>query len=352
MVDRTDDAWAPIALFLYKRADHARQTITSLQACPGFAESPHYVYADGPRHEQDVDDVRATRAVARELLGERAVFIEREHNLGLSASIIAGVTELCDRYGKVIVVEDDLAVAPSFLQFLNDGLHRYADDARVMQLNAFTFDAPALARQREAVFLPLTASWGWATWKRAWDLFDRDANGWQDLMGDKRLRRQFDLDNRADKSKMLALQMQAEQGGWDVVWYYTLFKRRGLALFPPRSLVFNIGLDGSGAHSRLALPARQAPLAVGEPFTFPSRIEESPAKEQVFDAIAAFQPRGTRGKALALLKLLLRRWGGISRRAESEFTPVTVGTAAGGQQPRTTTAVATSGGEGAGGRGG
>src|SRR5450755_2558754 len=95
--------WAPIALFIFKRPAHSRRVIESLQACPGFAESPVFVFADGPRGPEDLPAIRETRAEARRLLGENAVYVERETNLGVDRSIIAGVTQLCDQFGRVVV---------------------------------------------------------------------------------------------------------------------------------------------------------------------------------------------------------------------------------------------------------
>ncbi len=83
---------APIALFVYKRPEHARRTIESLRRCRGFSESPLWVFADGPKSETDAASVAATRLVVRELLGDRAIYVEETVNRGLANSIIHGVT--------------------------------------------------------------------------------------------------------------------------------------------------------------------------------------------------------------------------------------------------------------------
>ena len=304
--------WAPVALFIYKRPQHARQMISTLQRCFGFPESPIFVFADGPAHHRDLSAVQHTRALAHSLLGDRAVFLERETNIGLDRSVIAGVTQLCDRFGRVVVVEDDLVVSPLFLQFLNRGLRRYEDEPRVMQVSGHMFDVPQIRQQNEAIFLPMTTSWGWATWKRAWDQFDPLADGWRARLADDQVRRRFDLDGHFAYSTMLARQMRQEVGAWDIRWYYTVFEHDGLSLFPPRTLVINAGLDGSGTHDRLALPARQAPLDTAAAFDLPAQVSESDQKALVFDAISAFRPRSTRGRLMALARTAARRLRAIS----------------------------------------
>jgi len=280
-----DTAWAPIALFIYKRPEHTRRMIEHLRRCPGFEESPVYVFADGPRHPRDISAIEETRSQAHRLLGDRAVFREQVDNAGLDNSEISAVTELCEQFGRVIVVEDDLVVSPYFLQFLNEGLRRYESEPRVMQVCGHMFDVPELRESQEAVFLPLISSWGWGTWKRSWDLFDPDARGWTERLGDPLERKRFDLDGNFAYTRMLSGQMRHPVPAWDIRWYYSVFVLQGLALYPPRALVLNEGFDGSGTHSRLSTPVHQARLDEDSAFDFPTEVFESPAKENVFRAI-------------------------------------------------------------------
>ncbi len=303
--------WAPIGLFIYKRPEHARRTIQSLQACDGVDLSPIYVFADGPKPAADAQAVQATRAIAHELLGSRATFIEQPANRGLANSIIAGTTELCDRHGTAIVVEDDLVLAPSFLQFLNAGLQRFRDEPRVMQVSGHMFDVPALTHQREALFLPMTTSWGWATWKRAWDLFDPAATGWRERLADKAEARRFNLDGRYDYLRMLKRQMRGEIDSWAIRWYYSVFVHDGLALFPPRTLVSNEGLDGSGTHGRLTFAQHHPQIDQASAFDLPTEVAESRDEARVFNAIGEFGPSPVRQRVSALLRCG-RRGGGRS----------------------------------------
>lgn len=301
--------WAPVALFIYKRPDHVRRMISSLQACIGYAQSRVFVFADGPKTESEVPGIRAARAVARELLGDNATFVEQDRNRGLADSIIAGTTELCGRYGSTIVVEDDLVLAPSFLRFLNEGLERYVDEPRVMQISGYMFDVPALARQREALFLPMTTSWGWATWKRAWDLFDPEATGWRERLADEAAARRFNLGGRYDYHRMLRRQMNGEIDSWAIRWHYAVFAHEGLALFPPWTLVSNIGQDGSGTHTRLPLPAREVDFDGGT-FDLPTEITQSPQRVQVFNAVNPFHAMSVPQKLSALIRYIARRRAG------------------------------------------
>jgi len=241
---------APIVVFAYRRPEHLRRTLQSLIQCAGFEASPVIVYGDGPKNEEDRPRIEATRQVARDLLGNRAEYRFSDVNLGLSQSVIRGVTEVTDRFGRVIVLEDDIAVAPEFLAYMNSALDRYAGDSSVFQVSGYMFDVPEFADRSQALFLPLTVSWGWATWKRAWNCFDPAAAGWDALRRDRALRRRFNLENAYDYATMLERQMAGQSDSWAVRWYWSVFQARGLVLFPPVSLTSNIGMDGSGTHGR------------------------------------------------------------------------------------------------------
>ncbi len=240
--------YAPIAIFVYKRPDHTRRTIESLVQCSGFAESQLYVFCDGAKKPGDQAAIDETRAVVRSMVGERAEMIEAAQNQGLANSIIAGVSRLLNDYERVIVLEDDLIVSPGFLQYMNAALEAYQDEPSVMQVSGYMFPVPEFANRNEAMFWPFIGSWGWATWKNAWQYFDPQATGWEVLKTDEEMRSRFDLDSSFNYFNMIKKQMAGEIDSWAIRWYWSVFKNQGCAVFPPTTYVKNIGFDGSGSH--------------------------------------------------------------------------------------------------------
>ena len=240
--------FAPIAIFIFNRPDHVAKMLKSLAACPEFAESPLYIFCDGPRWPQEIDQVNSARGAARSVLGNRGSIVEHRENRGLANSIISGVTELCERYGRAIVLEDDLLVDPSFLRFMNAALDQYERDDRIMQISGHAFYVPEFERRETAVVLPFGTSWGWATWRRAWQRFDPACAGCERLKTDHVLRRRFNLDGAFEYYRMLQRQLQGRSDSWAIRWYWAIFRDDGLVVYPPRSLVVNIGFDGTGTH--------------------------------------------------------------------------------------------------------
>jgi acetyltransferase-like isoleucine patch superfamily enzyme len=279
---------APIALFVYSRPEHTRRTLQSLARCPEWARSQIFVYADGAKKPELAAEVAETRRVVR-ALAPHATLVEQPTNRGLARSIIAGTTELCERFGRVIVVEDDLDVAPGFLAFLNAGLDRYADDDGVMQVSAYQFPVEL---DPQALFLGFPTSWGWATWKRAWQHFDPDARGYGALVADPQLRHRFDLDGSYPYFEMLERQRRGEVDSWAIRWHLSVFLRAGLVLYPGRTLVANTGFDGSGTHGGVGQGFADDHGAARDHWELPAVVLDEASQRRVFSFLAGHRPAG------------------------------------------------------------
>ncbi len=239
---------APILLFVYRRPDHARQVLEALRRSPEAASSELFIYSDGPKTPEVGPSVEAVRELCRNIQGfAKVTLVERSTNWGLAKSIIAGVTEVCAAKGRVIVLEDDIVVSPHFLAYMNEALDRYAADEGVMQISGHLFQVPWTAPQ-DAAFLPLTDCLGWATWQRAWSKFDSEMRGYPQLIADRRLRKAFDLDGSFPFFRMLKEQQKGKVDSWAVRFYLYVFINKGRVLFPAKSLVHNIGFDGTGTN--------------------------------------------------------------------------------------------------------
>lgn len=260
-----------MALFVYNRPDHTQRTLEGLQQCREFCQSPLRIFSDGAKNDKDVEPVKQVRQVISHLGGKNVEIITSDRNQGLANSIIKGVTALCQEYGEAIIIEDDLLVSPHFLQYMNGGLRKYRDNEAVMQISGHMFPIKAFQDRRQAFFLPMTTSWGWATWQRAWQHFDRCAEGWEAMATDSAMRNRFNLDGAFNYYRMLAHQMQGIGDSWAIRWYWSVFKRGGMALFPPITLVENMGFDGSGTHGwRRSKKAHRKSEMMNSVCTFPA----------------------------------------------------------------------------------
>jgi hypothetical protein len=238
---------APILLFVYNRPEHTKRGVQSLQQNTLAADSDLYIYSDAPRSEADRPLVEEVRQMAHRIDGFKSVTVlERTENWGLARNIIDGVTTMTERYGRVIVLEDDLVLSPYFLQFMNDALDTYEDEPRVGHIQAcdFTKD-PSLP---PTFLIQWTGSWGWATWRRAWQHFQPDGKLLLQQLKSRRLTRRFDFNGTYGFTRMLRRQVEGKNNSWAIRWNASLMLDDMLSLNVGRSLVLNEGFDGSGTN--------------------------------------------------------------------------------------------------------
>jgi len=252
--DNSLTALAPIVLFVYNRPWHTLQTLEALSQNAEAKESDLYIYADGPKESasaEDLQKIQETRTIIRQKQWCRNVyFVESDFNKGLADSVITGTTEIVNKYESVITLEDDVIVSQYFLAYMNKGLEKYRDADSVYMVAGYIFPVKKIKQKHSSFFLPLTSTQAWGTWKRAWDHFDPLAGGFEVLKTNQELRSRFNLDNSFDYSSMLMQQMETNSiSSWAIRWWWTVFKKNGIVLYPDKSLVKNIGWDNSGSHS-------------------------------------------------------------------------------------------------------
>ena len=273
---------APILLFVYNRPQHTQRGVESLLHNDLARDSRLIIYSDAPKTDADADSVRQVREYIHSITGFKEIeIVERTENWGLARSIIDGVTAAVNSYGRVIVLEDDLVVAPYFLQFMNDALETYKDEPRVGHIQAcdFTHDASL----PDTFLIKWTGSWGWATWDRAWHLFQPDGTKLLTELRQRRLTRTFDFNGAYGFTRMLLRQIQGRNNSWAIRWNASLFLRDVLSLNVGKSLVRNEGFDGSGTNcgggGLYASDLWMQPLQVVKPAV----IEENTAARKAFE---------------------------------------------------------------------
>ena len=144
-------------------------------------------------------------------------------------------------------MEDDLVTSPHFLQYMNESLDLYQQEERVISIHAYMY--PVKEELPETFFLRGADCWGWATWKRSWQLFESDGAKLLEQLNSQNLTREFNFNGSYPYVRMLKDQIKRRNNSWAIRWYASAFLANRLTLYPGASLVQNIGHDGSGVHS-------------------------------------------------------------------------------------------------------
>lgn len=305
IIDIGNKICSPIILFVYNRLDHTRKTVDALRNNNLASVSDLFIFSDAAKKEID-KNVEEVRKYIKKLNGFKTVkIIEREKNIGLACSVISGVTDVIDKYGKAIILEDDIVTAPNFLTFMNEALDSYESDQRIYSISGYNVSMNVPESYDKDVFLSYRySSWGWGTWKDRWCEADWNVNGWEKVFEDISVKKKFRRGGD-DLPYIFKAQMNGTLNSWAIRWYYSHFRKNRLTVFPVRSLVENIGFDGTGIHCGKAENAPNKPVLsqASHDMNLPEKIEFN---KEMNERFIAYFKYGLKDKVRRFLKELLR----------------------------------------------
>jgi hypothetical protein len=224
-------------------------TINALKKNLLAKESELFIYSDAAKNRENEQKVENVREYLQSIKGfQRVHIVEREENFGLAKSVIEGVTEVINKYGKVIVIEDDLLTSENFLCYMNQALEFYKEKKKIFLISGFTMPLKNLKNYDKDTYIALRpSSWGWATWKDQWENIDWDVSDYDKFIKNKTSVRQFNLGG-IDLTRMLRHYMQKKNNSWAIRWAYAMFKEGKYSIYPKVSKVQNIGFGEDATH--------------------------------------------------------------------------------------------------------
>lgn len=236
---------APILFFTYSRPLHTKKTLEALQRNTLASASELFIFSDAPAKPEHAEKVNEVRKYLKNISGFKTIHIvEQSENLGCDLSQRKYVTEIIERYGKVIVVEDDIETAPLFLEFMNEALNIFEQDHRIWNVTGYSPNVKIKPAYKEDIYLSSrSSSWGWGMWKDRWKLIDWNKTGHEEFFSNSKMRKDF---CRAGEDLVSILKKHPE--AWDITSYYTQWKLNKYTICPSYSLIRNIGMDGTGVH--------------------------------------------------------------------------------------------------------
>ena len=247
-------SFAPIVMFVYNRADHFKKTYSALAKCDQAKESELYIFSDGPKNKDGAPKVEEVRTALKEIENDSAfkkiTVIASPVNKGLAASVIAGVTDVINKYGKVIVVEDDCMPSVHFLSYMNNALDFYENDKKIGSIAGYcpVIDFPE-DYENDLFVAYRSCSWSWACWADRWQGVDWELKNMKDFYNSPALIRKLNS-NGSDRFLRLYRQTKGNGSSWSVRFGAHLVKNDLLTVYPRYSYITNIGCDESGVHSK------------------------------------------------------------------------------------------------------
>lgn len=292
---------APIILFVYNRPFHTKQTVEALKNNELAEKSELFIYCDAAKNELATESVKQVKSYVNTIDGFKNVtIVEREKNWGLANSIIDGVTKVVNKYGRVIVLEDDLVTSPYFLKFMNDALENYKDKKNVWHISGWGY--PIEPTGLDDVFLwKFMNCWGWATWSDKWKYFEKNTDDLISTFTKDDIKR-FNLNGYENFWSQVLDNKKGKINTWAIYWYATIFKKDGLCLNPVKTFVENIGHDGSGENCN-ANDSFKSSMNTSNNINFITILEEN---ELVVNRIQNFYKLQKKSIVVRIIKRLSR----------------------------------------------
>lgn len=267
--------FSPIVLFAYNRPFHTKQVLDSLAENEEAKESILYVFCDGAKEnasQEVLNKIEQVRTIIKQENRFKEIkIIFQKKNKGLANSIIDGVTDVINKHGKIIVLEDDLVLSPFFLFYMNDSLNKYSNNEKVGAIGACNIFACG-NKFPSSLFIPIPDCLGWATWKDRWDHFNADANHLLNELENKALMNKFNAYGSYNMEGMLKAQIGGNGTSWAVRWTAVCILKEWLTLYPNPAMTNHVE-SSDATHANINITP---PLCLKKPVFETVPVEEIP----------------------------------------------------------------------------
>ncbi len=238
----------PVAFIIFNRPD---LTQLIFEAIAKAQPRQVLVIADGPRFEEEKEKCEQTRAVIEQVDWECEVSTNfSEENLGCKRRVSSGIDWVFNRVEEAIILEDDCLPDPSFFYFCEQLLERYRDEPKVMHISGDNFQEGHRRTDSSYYFSKYAHVWGWATWKRAWKLYDVTMSSWpQSEMQMRKVHKKSE--ERLYWNEVFDRVHAGQIDTWDYQWLYSCWLNDGISILPENNLVSNLGFRSDATHTTL-----------------------------------------------------------------------------------------------------
>ncbi len=251
----------PVLLIVFNRPHLTSKVLDSLLA---LKPSVLYVAADGPRKdkEEDIKRCAETRALIDSKITWPCEVKKRflKENMGCGKAVSTAISWFFNENEYGIILEDDCLPDPSFYPFCEQLLWKYKNDKEIMHIGGANFQDGKKRGDASYYFSSEIHVWGWASWKRAWSVYDYNTSGLQQFINTGKIKKYYQ-DKKIIRywyTIFQRMQMHAIDT-WDYQWRYAIWNAGGLAIIPQKNLVSNIGFGADATHTSVTANSDNVP---------------------------------------------------------------------------------------------
>jgi len=291
----------PVLLLMFNRPDLTAKVFNRIaEAKP----EKLFLVCDGPREGNEEDQVlcaEVKKIVENITWNCEAYRNYSEENLGCGIRVASGISWVFDQVDRAIILEDDCLPDPSFFAYCDELLERYKDDSRVMTVCGRNLQAEYKRTEYSYYYSRYPGTWGWATWRRAWNYYDYHVRLWKKLRDtsfplaitgneniSKYMRHHFESAYRSDPPADYRAWDYTYT--WDYQWVFNCWVQNGLSIIPANNLISNIGFGENATHTtnenheHASLPTSKMEFPLHHP---PHKLVNSEADNYHFKKISA-----------------------------------------------------------------
>lgn len=242
----------PVLFIVFNRPDTTKQVFDAIRAAQ---PKRLYVASDGPRsgNASDAEKNEIVRKITTNVDWDCEVkTLFRENNLGCGLGPVSALNWFFENEEEGIILEDDCLPDQSFFRYCQELLEKYRDNSKVMHITGSNFQKGwKNNKDLSYYFSHYPHEWGWATWRRAWKLYDYEVQKYPELVEKDHFRNYFGsfLEKKYRLAKVKRSYEQSNPNWWDYQWSFTLFSHLGLAIVPNVNMIENIGFGADATHT-------------------------------------------------------------------------------------------------------
>ena len=295
------------ALFTWHRSEHAKKVLEALANNTVLPEKL-YIFQDGISDKADYEEWQKVNRLIKTVDFCETAIVVSGTNKGCRRSIVSGINHVLSECDAVIVLEDDCLPSCQYMNYMVSALKTYQGSSKVYSVSGYALDVVLLDQQGDAYFNGRSCSYGWGTWRDKWEAYEENYNIVNEIKKNPETKLSLKTWGN-DLEEMLAGNIYGYCDAWDVFWSLNIIKRGGFCLSPYKTLIRNIGFDGSGLHCGSSIyfqnMERTREFDDKGAFCFPSKVECTKECEEEFRFLYGGKPEKEKRK---LYRQLFIRW--------------------------------------------
>jgi hypothetical protein len=240
----------PVLFLIYRRPDTTKRVFEQIRKAQ---PRQLFIAADGPKRGEEEKCKQAREEVMNNIdwiCEVKTLF--RDKNLGCKYAVSGAIDWFFQNVEEGIILEDDTLPNQSFFRFCEELLEKYRDDERIMHISGYNPFGKLTQSYYSYIFSKYPLIWGWATWKRAWRLYDVNIKTFPTFKKEDKIHSVFfSSEEKKYKLKILTKLYNGEINTWDYQWDYCVFSNSGLSIIPTVNVVKNIGFLEDSTHTRI-----------------------------------------------------------------------------------------------------